>query len=200
MKNAEDIANFLKCASFLEEKTSSLYKNLAYRIEFPLIESLMLQIACDSKKHAALFDGLCKSIGGSKLTPKDCQKKMSPTLVAIDDLQREIMFKKMDKEGVSSLIDKLKKLESDLGEEYFVIVETKTLEYMVKEINEIYNVQLRDVKNIFEGIIKDEETHLQLLSKMLKFIAKTEKTKETNLVLRYQNPDAWRQPEQNPIF
>jgi rubrerythrin len=47
----ESVADFLHCASILEERAYLLYKNLADKVELPLINSLLLHIAYDSQKH-----------------------------------------------------------------------------------------------------------------------------------------------------
>jgi rubrerythrin len=202
MNKPKGIADFLKCSSFLEKKTFTLYQSLADKVDITLIKSMLLHIAYDSQKHSAILNGMCDSIGGSKITPKNCEKKMNLTWKAIDDLQREISSEKnMPKETVPSLVKKLAVLESNLGEEYFVLVQMKTLQYMTKEICEIYNVQLKDMKDIFEVIIRDEETHKELLSKMERFLAKDEKkTEKTKPVFKYQNPDAWSKPLPDSVY
>jgi len=202
MKKLDGIADFLKCSSFLEEKTHLLYQSLADKVDLPLIKSMLLHIAYDSKKHSAILNGICKSIGGSKMELKDCEKKAGPTLRAIENIQREIPSgKNIQKETVSSLVKKLAVLESNMGEEYFVLTQMKTLQYMTKEICEIYNVQLQDMKDIFELIIRDEETHRELLSRIKKFLTKDdEKTKDTQPEFKYQNPDAWTKPLPDSVY
>lgn len=54
-------------------------------------------------------------------------------------------------------------LESTVGEEYYILDQLETLEYMTREIRETYNVDLEDVKDILETIIRDEETHRELI-------------------------------------
>jgi rubrerythrin len=202
MKKPEGIADFLMCSSFLEERTHLLYKSLADNVDLPLIKSMLLHIAYDSQKHSAILNGMCESIGGSKMKLKDCEKKTGPTLKAIENIQREIPSgKNIQKETISSLAKKLAVLESNMGEEYFVLIQMKTLQYMTKEICEIYNVQLQDMKDIFEVIIRDEETHRELLSRMEKFLTKDdEKSEDANPEFKYQNPDAWRKPLPDSVY
>jgi len=64
---------------------------------------------------------------------------------------------------LASLIEKLMLLESTVGEEYYILVQLKTLQYMTREIREIYNVDLEDLKDILETIIRDEETQRTLV-------------------------------------
>ena len=202
MKKPEGIASFLKCSSLLERETSMLYQSLADRVDIPLIKSMLLHIAYDSQKHSAIFNGMCESIGGSRMTSKDCIKKTGLTWKAIEDLRREISSEKnIQKETLPSLVKKLSFLESNFGEEYFVLVQVKTLEYMAGEIYKIYNVQLQDMKDIFEVIIRDEETHKELISKMRRFLDNDEKkNEETKPGFKYQNPDAWSKPHPDSVY
>lgn len=61
------------------------------------------------------------------------------------------------------MVKKLVILESTVAEEYYILVQLQTLQYMTREISEIYNVDIKDLKEILEIIIKDEETHRELL-------------------------------------
>jgi rubrerythrin len=63
---------------------------------------------------------------------------------------------------------------------------------MTREIREIYNVDLEDLKDILETVIRDEETHRELLSKMKKILVGEEKPAADNTPKsKYQYPDAW---------
>ena len=93
---------------------------------------------------------------------------------------------------MSSLVEKLMLLESTVAEEYYILVQLKTLQYMTREIREIYNVDLEDLKDILETIIRDEETHRELLSKMKKILVGEEKqTEDKAPAVKYKNPNAW---------
>jgi len=92
-------------------------------------------------------------------------------------------------------------LESTVGEEYYILVQLKTLQYLTKEIREIYNVDLEDLKVVLETIIRDEETHRELLSKMKKILVGKEKqTKDIAPTFKYQNSDAWSRVSPNSIY
>jgi rubrerythrin len=89
-------------------------------------------------------------------------------------------------------VKKLMILESTVGEEYYILVQLKTLEYMTREIRETYNVDLEDLKDILETIIRDEETHRELLSKMKKILVGKEKHAEDEAPqVKYKSPDSW---------
>lgn len=64
---------------------------------------------------------------------------------------------------MSELSAKLKIFESIMDEEYYIFVQLKTLELMVKEINQMYNIDLRSAKSIFINIISDEDRHREIL-------------------------------------
>ena len=190
----ESIADFLHCASVLEERAYLLYKSLADKVDLPLINSLMLHIAYDSRKHSVLLKGISESIVKPKKQPKDCEKKLflGGPWTEIERLTRAIdREKRIPNKNLSSLINKLMLLESTVSEEYYILVQLKTLQYMTKEIREIYNVDLEDLKDVLETIIRDEETHRELLLKMKKILVGKEKEKERGPKVKYQNPDAW---------
>jgi len=193
VKNRQDsIADFLLCASVLEEKTFRLYKSLSDKVEMPLVHSLLLYIAHDSQKHSAILKGIGESISKSEKIP-DCKKRFADTGSTIDRLQEEIAEEgKTNSSNVPSLVKKLTVLESTFGEEYYSLVQLKTLEYMEKEIRENYDVEVEDLKSIFETIIRDEELHSELLARMKRMLSAEEEKKEPKApMVKYTNPDSW---------
>jgi rubrerythrin len=200
----ESVADFLHCACILEERTYLLYKSLADKVNLPLINSLLLHIAYDSQKHAVTLRGISESITKPKKQPRDCEKKLffGKTWTIIERLAGEIARKEgIPREHMSSLLEKLKLLESTVYEEYYILIQLKTLQYMTREIREIYNVDLGDLKDILETIIKDEETHRKLLAKMKKILVGAEKqTEEIPPAFKYKNPDAWSRTTPESIY
>jgi rubrerythrin len=191
----ESIADFLRCASILEERAYLLYKSLANKVNLPLINSLMLHIAFDSRKHSVLLKGISESIAKPRKQPKDCERKLflGRTWTIIEHLAGEITRKeRIPRKHLSSLVEKLMLLERTVGEEYYILVQLKTLRYMTREIREIYNVDIEDLKDILETIIRDEEIHRELLSKMKKILAGEEKqVDDIAPAVKYNNPTAW---------
>ncbi|MGD0494696.1 MAG: ferritin family protein [Candidatus Bathyarchaeia archaeon] len=162
----ESVADFLRCASILEERAYLLYKSLADKVNLPLINSLLLHIAFDSRKHSIILKGISESIVKQKKQPRGCEKKLffGGTWTAIERLAGEISRKeRIPREHMSSLVEKLMLLESTVGEEYYILIQLKTLQYTTREIRETYNVDLEDLKGILETIIRDEETHRELV-------------------------------------
>ena len=64
---------------------------------------------------------------------------------------------------------------------------------MMKEINQLYNIDLGSVKKLFISIIRDEETHKELLEEIKTLIYPKEEI-ESAPVVKYQNPNAWFRP------
>lgn len=98
------------------------------------------------------------------------------------------------KETLPALTKKLIVLESAMAEEYYILVQVKTLKFMTKEIRELYDVNLEDIKDVLEIIINDEETHRVLLTKIKKMLAGEEKQTEEKApapAVTYKDPDAW---------
>jgi rubrerythrin len=62
---------------------------------------------------------------------------------------------------------------------------------MVKEINQLYSINLESIKKVFESIIKDEEHHRELLATMKEIIDDNPIKYDTTPKVKYQNPDSW---------
>jgi rubrerythrin len=192
--NPKTLANFINCLSLLENNTFLLYKNIADKVEEPLVRSFLLQIATDSKKHSITLKGVAESIAKPEGKLRDCEESISETWRIVDTLLREVKEKtKIPADDFPKLTEKLTVLESIMGEEYYMYVQLKTLELMVKQINQIYNIDLGSVKKIFLNIIRDEETHRELLEKIKTLITPKDKMDNAPLV-KYQNPDSWSRP------
>ena len=201
----ESVVDFLNCASILEERAYSLYKNLADKVNLPLVNSLLLHIAYDSRKHSVVLKGITESITKPKKQPKDYEKKLffGKTWTVIENLAKEIAKEqRIPKDSIASLLKKLMLLESTVGEEYHILVQLKTLQYMTSEIREMYNVDIKDLKDILEIIIRDEETHRKLLSKMKKILVGNEEERIEDIApaFKNQNPDAWSIAKPNSVY
>jgi rubrerythrin len=192
--NPKTLASFINCLSLLEDNAFLLYQALAAKVEAPLVKSFLLQIATDSHKHSIALKGVSESIAKPKGKPRECEKKIGETWRVIDVILREIESKERIPEGdLPQLVEKLVVLESVMGEEYYQFVQLKTLELMMKEINQIYNIDLSSVKKIFLNIIRDEENHRELLDK-IKTLFKPKDKLDNAPVVKYQNPDSWSRP------
>ena len=191
------IASLLKGLSMLENYVSLLYKTLGDKVgSSPLVQSLLLSIASDSQKHSTVLKGVGESIAKSEAKPKECEEKLSEVWHVTDNFYKEIAAKeRITEEELPQLAEKLTVLESMLGEEYYVFVQLKTLEFMTKEISQLYNINLGNLESIFVGIINDEEHHRELLGTIKELLNREEPKKADNApVVKYQNPDFWINP------
>jgi rubrerythrin len=71
-----------------------------------------------------------------------------------------------------------------------MLVQMKTLHLMMKEINQIYNIELTSLRSIFSHIINDEEHHREMLETIKNIIEGHHKA-DKNPEVKYQNPDGW---------
>ena len=185
------LIGFISCLSAMEENAFLFYKAFSDKIEIPMVKSFLLSIAVDSHKHSMLLKGIVDSMAKQE-KPKDCAKKTGEAWQIIDTLYREISAKeKIPESELSQMSEKLAYLESIMGEEYYVFVQLKTLQLLVKEIAQLYNIDLGGVKNIFAGIINDEERHRELLVQIKEVINSKVKAADNSPAVKYQNPDSW---------
>src|SRR3990170_651728 len=185
------LADFINCLSILENDTFLLYKALADKVEHPFVKSLLDSIAEDSLKHSTLLKGVHESIAKTHKEPNDCEKKTGEAWSLLANFNKEIASKeKLSKIELSQLSEKLAFFESILGEEYYMFVQMKTLQLMMKEINQIYNIELTSLRSIFTHIISDEEHHREMLETIKSIIERQHKV-DMNPEVKYQNPDAW---------
>jgi hypothetical protein len=110
-----------------------------------------------------------------------------------EDFAREVASKpKMSEKEMAQLVERLVTLESYMGEEYYIFVQAKTLQFLTKEIRQIYNVNLEKIKNILEAVIRDEEAHIRLLATIKEILTKRELERQDNTPeVKYQSPDSW---------
>ena len=192
MNDSKTMASYISCLSMLEYNTALLYRSLSEKTENPLAKSLFLSITQDSSKHSTLLKGIGDSIAMSKVKTKDCAKNLGQIWLTVDNYLNEVKTKKEDELFIADLYEKLIALESDLGEEYYILVQMQTLKHLTKEINERYNINLDNVKSIFESIISDENHHIELLGTLKELAKPIEKDLDNTPIVRYQSPDNWR--------
>jgi rubrerythrin len=165
------IVEYINSLSILEKQTSMLYKDISFKVENPLVKTLLEEIALDSQKHSIILSGISESITGKKVTEKEYSKS------------NEIL-KTIEKIGLGDfkqLSDKLQFLEGEMGEEYYTLAQMKTLEMMTKEINKLYNIDLGNLKSIFIHVINDEEHHREILQTIKQLTANKEEDQKVHL-------------------
>jgi hypothetical protein len=192
MNDPKTMAKYMGCLSILEYNTFLLYRSLSEKTETPLAKSLLLSIAKDSSKHSTLLKGVGNSIANSEVKTKDCAENLGQIWLTVTSFLDEAKTGKVNKLSLANLYEKLLPLESELGEEYFMLVQMQTLKHLTKEINESYNISLDNVKSIFESIISDENHHIELLGTLKELSKPIEKDLDNTPMVRYQSPDNWR--------
>jgi len=192
-KEQKNLVEFISCLSIAESQASLLYKNISTKVDNPLVRALLEEVALDSQKHSALLKGVSESIASPKADQKECAKH-DVVLQKILKLQKETAkMQKITLEDLFSLNERLQLLEGQMGEEYYVLVQMKTLTFMMKQINQAYSIDLTSAKRIFTTIISDEERHIELLETIKKMASPKPEARYGPLV-KFQNPDAWYQP------
>jgi hypothetical protein len=83
------LASFINCLSLLENNTYLLYKDIADKVEVPLVRSFLLQIAIDSQKHSVALKGVAESITKPEGNLKDCEKKIGETWRIVNTSSRK---------------------------------------------------------------------------------------------------------------
>jgi rubrerythrin len=194
--NSETVTNFIKCLSVFESNSSSLYEELANKVESPLMKSLLLAISFDSQKHSALLRGLAQSMPKTNWETNDCPKSIAEAWRSIETFQIELsQIDKISDEDLPDLTNQLVTLEGILSEEYNLLVSFNTIDIVSNGLVQIYNVDFESLKTLFVEIIHDEEHHkeiLQMISELLNREVKEEK--ENVPIVRFRNPDAWSRP------
>lgn len=170
-----------------------LYRTLADKVELASAKSLLLLIAFDSKKHSMILEKVGNRGQKPRMKPKDCEKNLGEVWKTVEALFEAIAPKQRIRNDEFSLLSReLAGLESTLGEESHMQIQLKTLQYMTKEIYQIYGVNLKSLKYVLEVIIRDEEHHLELLTTIRKLFAdEQEQVADNTPTVKYQEPDAW---------
>jgi len=189
-KEQKNLVEFINCLSIVESQASLLYKNISTKVDHPLIRALLEEVALDSQKHSILLKGVSESIARPKADLKECAKH-DIVLQKILKLEKEMAkMQKITLEDLVSLNEELQLLEGQMGEEYYVLVQMKTLTFMMNQINQAYNIDLTSAKRIFTIIISDEERHIELLETIKKIAMPAQQARNDPFV-KFQNPDAW---------
>jgi uncharacterized protein (UPF0332 family) len=168
------IASLLKSLSLLERDVADLYRAIGRKVSLPLAQSLLFTIAIDSQKHSTILKGVGETIAQSHANPKECEEKLHEVYEVVETFRRKTASKKeIGVEELPQLAQELTVLEGMLGEEYYVFVQMRTLEFMVSQINNLYHVDLGHLRNFFSEIISDEEHHRELLETIRDMLNKT---------------------------
>jgi hypothetical protein len=189
-RSSKNIADFIHCLSFLESKTSQLYKKLSEKTVSPTFSDSFLKISENAKKHSEDLDNIASRIGKSKIKKRECAKRLKTICKSM-----EKVIKKIEKKNLLSLeelFDIIFVLEGSLGEESYMLIQLKTFVAMAPQINRLYGVHLENFSNLLYAIATDEEVHIEMLENIKTKIDKKLCKKEgraPNVI--YKNPDSW---------
>ncbi len=190
-ENAKAIANYLSCLSKLESNTSLLYRRLSTKTEIPIAKSLLLGIAQDSSKHSVLLKGISDSIETAEAKTKDCEKSLGQIWANLTGFIKEIDAQKEETLAPNELYEKLRTLESSIGEEYYVFIQMQTLELLSKMISKRYNVSIESIKGVFENILKDEDRHREILATLKELSEPRMKEYDYEAIIKHQPSYRW---------
>lgn len=187
---SKDIAGFIHCLSFLESRTSELYRKISEKTVRPTFSDIFLKISEDAKTHSKELDKIASKIGRSKINKRQCAKRLRAVCGSIEKIS-----KKIDKKQLLSLEDLYEiiyVLEGSLGEESYMLIQLKTFVAMAPQIRRLYGVHLENFKTLLYDIATDEEYHIEMLEKIKNTIDKKLCKKEGRAPnVKYKNPDSW---------
>lgn len=187
---SKDIVDFIHCLSFLENKTSALYKKLSEKTVSPTFSDSFLKISQNATKHSEELDKIASHIGQSRINKRECIKRLTTICKSIDKISKKIEKKNLL--SLEELFEIIYVLEGSLGEESFMLIQLKTLVAMTHQIRRLYGVHLENFSNLLYTIAADEEAHIELLEHIKVVIDKKLRKKEGRAPnVKYKNPDSW---------
>jgi rubrerythrin len=194
----ESLTNSAKCFIVLENKTASLYEELAEKAnDVPLVRSLLYQISLDSKKHSSTLKGLVLSLPKTNWKPSELPKEIGEAWRSIDAFQMEISdVEDLPEDGIASLTMQLFKLEALMHQAYDGLMQYDNLDLMAKEMGKLYGGTFEAAKGIFMEMIHEEDRHKEILATVRALLNREEAKEKSKLtpVVRYRNPDSWSRP------
>ena len=187
---SKDIADFLRCLSFLERKTADLYKKLSEKTASLSFSDSFLKISRNAVKHSKELDELASYFSESRINKGECTKRLENICRSIDKLIKKLEKKKLL--FFEELSDILFVLARSLGEESFLLIQLKTLIALAPQIDQLYGVNLENFTNLLYSINEDEEERIELFKHIKENIDKKTLKKEGNAPnVKYTNPDSW---------
>ena len=112
----------------------------------------------------------------------------------VTELSIEISKKeKMSIEDLSFFVKRAADLEDLLSEKYIALLALENLQYVVNKLSKMTPVDVRALRSIFSGLVKDKENHRNLLIEFQYFVLakKSEKVGNNAPFIKYKNPDKW---------
>jgi rubrerythrin len=194
--NPEKITELINYLSFFENNVSSMYKEIAEKVDLPLIGALLREISLDSQKHSEILTGIAESLPKNSHESKEYAKTTRETGSIIDEFRAQIAEAEyIDEEEIIQLSGQLSAVENTLADEYKQLIIAENSELIATELERIYILDHVVFRGIFEEIIRDEGQHKKTLATIKSLLdwSAVEKADNTPQV-RFQNPDAWSKP------
>ena len=167
---SDGVADFLRCLSVLEEKTSLLFEDIAGKMESISFNSKLREISNDNRRHAKILMEMSQHVGNPKVEIKECRRKLSSVFRKIEQVHNEVSQK--EKITAQQLQRFISILDSSESEEQFMLIQAKTFQFMSKEIDRLYGVNFEKYRNLLVSIAKDEENHRQILDEIGEILGK----------------------------
>lgn len=187
---SKDIADFMHCLSFLESRTSELYKKLSEKTVSPTFCDSFLKISENAKKHSEALDKIAYKIGRSRINKRECAKRLTTVCKSLEKISKKM--EKNDLLSLEALYDIIFVLEGSLGEESYMLIQLKTFVAMAPQIRQLYGVHLEDFSKLLYAIATDEESRIEILEHIKEEIDKKLRKKEGRAPnIKYKNPDSW---------
>lgn len=183
-----DIAKFLYCVSVLEKKTFLFYKRLSGKVRNPQVKYHFLYIAYDSLKHSTILGKISRRVANRRdVKTNEYETILGDAWKMINILLEETRaIKTIRTSKFPTLVNKL------IGLHSIVLAQIKTLMFLAGEISEIYRVDTKKLKGIFELIVKDEEIAMEILFNLTKLVPKEiADYEQARSEVKYQSPDRW---------
>jgi hypothetical protein len=182
----ENVAKFLFCLGILEGKAFQLYGRISERVEWPRVKFSLLYLAYDSLKHSVILGELSKSFARSEVKDEDYQKVLGEVWKMVEHLSGEILkIKTIRKEKLMSLARRLVIIYT------ITLVHLKTLKFMDEEISEAYGVDMKNLEDILELLIGDEEVGTQVLMGIKNLLVKKTVLVDNTPAVKFTSPDVW---------
>jgi len=189
------LVNSLRFLAVFEKKTSSLYEDVAEKLESPLARALLQNISLDCRKHAISLRGIAQSMpkNGYKL---DMPKAMKEIWVSIDSFQVELSkVDTIDKADMANVTEQLARWEDSLAAEYYGLLQFDTIDLLHRQMNKPYKVDFETLKTILLQAQHDEEYHREILIMVMELLKREEIAGTDNTpTVSFRNPDGWSRP------
>ncbi len=189
------LINSLRYLAVFEKKTSSLYEDIAEKVESPLAKALLQSISLDCRKHAISLKGIDLSMPKNDVH-LDMPKSMKEACLSIDGFQIELSkVDRIEAAQMTELCAQLANLEDSLAAEYESLLVFNILDLLHKQLNKSYRIDFETLKLILLGAQRDEGYHREILATVTELLKREKEPEIDNTpAVAFRNPDGWNRP------